>query len=130
MFSSLLKTDNVNSNEMILMFGFIIIQNNNFILNIIGYVIICIISYIEIKKRHMEKKTLYINSILYIANKKDYSIYNNIIECINNKEYQRIDIMKAYKDLLEKVNTIEYDLDKQNNCLYLFCILAFLDLGF
>ncbi len=127
MLSSLLKTDNISSNEMILLFGFFIIQNNNFILNIIGYIIIGFISYIEIKKRNIEKKKQYINSILYISNKKDYAIYNSIIECINNKEYQRIDIMKAYKDLLEKVNTIEYDLDKQNNCLDLFCILAFLD---
>ncbi len=127
MFPSMLKTINADTHELILMLGFLIIQSNNIILNIFGYIIITIISYIEIKKRNIEKKKQYINSILYISNKKDYAIYNSIIECINNKEYQRIDIMKAYKDLLEKVNTVEYDFDKQNNCLDLFCILAFLD---
>jgi hypothetical protein len=123
MFSTIL--DNIN--DLILLSGFFFIQHNNIILNLIGYIIIGIISYIEIKKRQVRHKKYYYINIIYNSSKKDYTIYNNIMESINNKEYHRIDIMKTYKHLLYKLNTIDYDIDKQNNGLDLFCILATLD---
>jgi hypothetical protein len=114
-------------NDLILLSGFFLIQHNNIILNLIGYVIIGIISYIEIKKHQVRNKKYYYINIIYNSSKKNYTIYNNIMESINNKEYYRIDIMKTYNDFLIKTNNIDYDIDKQNNCLDLFCILAALD---
>ncbi len=119
--------NNISKNDLLLLFAFFAIQQNIPILKIFGYTLFCVISYIEIKKYRDEKKMTYYMNIIYTSTKRDYTIYNNILECINNKNYQRIDIMKTYSDLLNNINNLDYDFDKINNCLDLFTFTAQVD---
>jgi hypothetical protein len=112
--------------DLLLILGIYMIQQTNNIIGFSGYILICVISYIEIKKRQ-DKKNKYIYISIISSSKKDYGIYNNIIETINNKEYKKIDIMKSYNELLNSINNLDYNFDKINNCSDIFCFLATID---
>jgi hypothetical protein len=121
MLSEMSDSFNISVNDILLVLGFYIIQHKNPFIELFGYILLIFISYIEIKKRRETKKKYYYINIIYSATKKDYTIYNNIIESINNKEYQNIDIAKTYNELVNLVNELDYDFYTINN----FCDIIY-----
>ena len=123
MFSKMKEPINV-----LLILGVFMIQQNNNLIGFIGFSLITIISYIEIKKLEERKRRYYYIGIISSEIKKNFGIYDNLynqlVSSINNKEYQRIDIMKTYSQLLNIVNDLDYDFDKINNCSDIFCFLV------
>ncbi len=118
---------NISINDLLLFTGVYMIQQKNPIIELFGYVLLFIISYIEIKKYKEKKQRYYYLSIIFSATKKDYTIYNNIMESIYNKEYEKIDIMKTYNNIVYNLNNLDYDYDKINNSLDILCFLATID---
>lgn len=129
MFTTIVDSFNIYFNDIFLLLSFYMIQQTIPLVELLGYILLCVISFLEIKnqrEKNRKKSKNYINT-LYSITKKDYTIYNNIIESINNKEYHKIDIMKCYKDILNTLNNLDYDFDKINNCIDLLSLLTMID---
>ncbi len=126
MFSELMNGININYSDIVLFLSFYLVQQNNTIINIIGYVFLLIIVYIETKNQQVKNKYDYI-CIIKKNDKTNYKLYNNILESIYNKQYNKIDIMNCYINFINKLNNLDYDFDKINNCLEILGFMAKMD---